>query len=295
MKVLVSGGTGFIGSRLVQTLKGRGDEVLILSRRPGANRIEWAPPEPLCSAALDGVHAVIHLAGEPIAGGWWTQARKRRILESRTQSTEVLASALAQRSQEQARTFISASAIGWYGNRDDETLTEGSSLGSGFLAEVCAAWEAAAEPARQAKLRVVHPRIGVVLGRDGGALSTMLTPFRLGLGGMIGSGRQYMPWISIEDAVGLLVHALDNASLNGPMNVTSPQPVTNREFTRALGQALHRPTLVPLPAFGARMLMGEMANELLLSSARVLPQVATESGFAFEEKTLLPYLQKLFR
>lgn len=295
MKILVSGGTGLLGGALTKTLEDRGDEVTILSRSAGPNRIAWDASSPFGTGHLKDVDAVIHLAGESIAGTRWNEQKKRAILDSRTKSTQFLAEALAAQASDRKRTFISASAIGLYGDRGEEKLTESSERGQGFLADVCEAWEAAAEPARAAGLRVVHPRIGVVLAKEGGALAAMLTPFKLGAGGVIGSGQQYMPWIAIEDVVGLLLHCLDQPDLHGPINLTAPHPETNRVFTKALGRALSRPTFLPLPAFAARLALGEMADALLLSSARVLPQVALDTGYQFQAPQLEPYLQNLFR
>lgn len=284
MKVLISGATGLVGTALSQALRDRGDAPVTLTRSPDRAEgpaVGWDPNRSeLDLGDVEGFDAVVHLAGESIASGRWTAEQKRRIQESRTKGTALLADALA-RADAPPSVFVSASAIGFYGDRGDEPLEETADPGKTFLAEVCMAWEAAAEAARQAGVRVVHPRIGVVLAADGGALPKMLLPFKLGMGGRIGSGDQYMPWVGLDDVVGLILHAIDHAEVRGPMNVTAPEPVTNAAFTRALGKVLGRPTFVPLPAFAAKLALGEMADELLLSSARVLPRVALDTGYRF--------------
>lgn len=241
---------------------------------------------------LDGFDSVIHLAGENIAAGRWTASRKQRIRESREKGTRLLAEALA-KVPHPPRVLVSASAIGYYGDRGSEVLTEGSAPGHDFLAEVCKAWEAAAEPAGRRGIRVVHPRIGVVLGRKGGALAKMALPFRMGAGGRIGDGRQYMSWITLTDLCRSIIYALQTETLAGPYNAVSPNPVTNAEFTKALGAALHRPAIFPLPAFAARIALGEMADALLLSSARVQPARLTAAGFRFDDEDITPALSKL--
>jgi uncharacterized protein (TIGR01777 family) len=231
------------------------------------------------------VDAVVHLAGESIAAGRWTAAVKERIRRSRVDGTRLLAETLA-RLERRPRVLVSASAVGYYGDRGDEPLTEESPPGVGFLADVARAWEAAADPARAVGIRVVHPRLGLVLAREGGALPRMALPFRLGLGGVIGSGRQYWSWIALPDAVRVIERALADATLAGPVNAVAPAPATNREFTRALGRVLGRPTLLPFPALGVRLLMGEMGRALLLGSARVLPRRLERAGFRFEHPEL---------
>lgn len=299
MRVLVSGATGLIGRALSAHLEARGDVVVTLTRRP--EKIEgpavgWNLDENhLDEGALEDVDAVIHLAGEGIARQRWTPGHKNRVLQSRTRSTILLAEAIAAASAP-PKVFVSASAIGFYGSRGDTRLDEAATAGEGFLADVCVAWEAAAEPARRAGVRVVHPRIGVVLSSEGGALEKMLTPFKLGMGGRIGSGRQYMPWISLRDVVGILLLGLDDASISGPLNATAPEPATNTDFTRALGHALARPTLVPLPAFAAKLALGaEMAEELLLSSTRAVPTKALEHGYTFEDENLGRCLEEMLK
>ncbi len=284
MKVAVTGATGLIGSALVPFLRSGGHEAVALRRAsggPGGGEAEWDPRTGALSAGVvDGLDAVVHLAGENVAGGRWTAARKARIRGSRVDGTRRLAAALAALPRP-PRTLVAASAIGFYGDRGDETLDESSAPGEGFLPEVCQAWEAAADAAREAGLRVVHLRIGIVLTPAGGALGQMLLPFRMGVGGVIGSGRQYMSWVALDDVLGGVLHALRTEDLAGPVNAAAPNPVTNAAFTKTLGRVLRRPTLLPLPAFGARLAFGEMADALLLASARVDPARLRDGGFRF--------------
>jgi uncharacterized protein (TIGR01777 family) len=287
MKVAVSGSTGLIGSALVAELETGGHSVhRIVRSKPDRGDIPWDPAAgKIDAAALAGIDAVVHLAGESIAGGRWNEARKKAILESRVQGTGLIARTLAG-SGDLPKTLVTASAIGYFGDRGDETLTEESPPGDDFLARVCREWEAAAEPAAQSGVRVCRTRFGIILSRGGGALSKMLLPFRLGVGGIIGSGRQYMSWITLDDVVGALLHVLEKPEIAGPVNVAAPQPVTNAAFTKALGRALSRPTLLPLPAFAARLLLGEMADGLLLSSARVRPAKLLATGYRFRHTDL---------
>lgn len=283
MKVLISGASGLIGGVLVPRLTTAGHEVHQLTRRtpqsPTAH--QWKPSEGQIPAdALTGFDAVIHLAGENIASGRWTTSVKRRIEQSRVQGTTLLSETLAGLS-EPPRVLISASAIGYYGDRGDEPLDEQSAAGEGFLAEVCQKWEDATRPAREAGIRTIHARFGLVLSARGGALQKMLLPFRLGLGGVVGSGQQYWSWVAIDDVAGALQHLLSAAAVSGPVNVVAPQPVTNRDFTKTLGKVLHRPTVLPLPGFAARTVLGEMADELLLASQRVEPARLKETGYEF--------------
>ncbi len=284
MKVAVTGATGLIGSALVPFLRSGGHDVVPLRRAAagaGDGGPSWDPASGALSAgALDGVDAVVHLAGENVAGGRWTAARKGRIRDSRVDGTRRLAETLAGLPG-RPQTLVAASAIGFYGDRGDQRLDEADAPGDDFLADVCQAWEAAATPARNARMRVVHLRIGIVLTPDGGALGQMLLPFRLGVGGVIGPGRQYMSWVALDDVLDGILHALRTDVLAGPVNMVSPNPVTNAEFTKTLGRVLRRPTILPLPAFGARLAFGEMADGLLLSSTRVEPARLRESGFEF--------------
>jgi uncharacterized protein len=299
MKVLVTGSTGFVGSALVPFLTTGGHTVTRLLR-PGSAQatlhgpvLEWNPAKgELAAAAMEGMEAVIHLAGENIAAGRWTAERRARIRDSRVGGTRLLAETLA-RMAKPPNTLVCASAVGYYGNRGQERLTEQSAPGVGFLAEVCKAWEAAAQPAAARGIRVVHLRLGIVLSPAGGALARMLLPFRFGVGGVIGDGRQYMSWISLDDLVAVIHHAAVNDALRGAVNAVSPAPVTNREFTKTLGRVLGRPTIFPLPAFAARLALGEMADELLLSSTRVEPQKLMAGGFHFHHSDLEGALRHL--
>lgn len=285
MTALVTGGTGLLGSALLQRLPG----AVVLSRDPvrarrgpGVTRaFAWhAEREPVPEAALEGVDTIYHLAGDPVADGRWTAEKKRRIRNSRVLGTRHLVASLA-RLRRPPRVLVAASAIGYYGDRGDTTLDEAAPAGEGFLPEVCAAWEQEARAAEAFGVRVVSVRIGVVLAKGGGALARMLPPFRLGLGGHLGSGRQWMAWVHLDDVIELFLHASRSAELRGALNAVSPHPVTNREFTMALGRALHRPAILSVPRIALRLALGEM-SEVLTDSARVLPRVAERSGYRFE-------------
>lgn len=280
---------------LVPALTEAGHQVVrIVRRAPAPGEIRWDPAGAgLDPTALRAVNAVVHLAGENIAEGRWTEARKRVLLESRKLGTRLLAEAVA-RAPDGPRTLVSASAIGYYGERGDEELTEASPPGTGFLPEVCVAWEAATAPAADAGVRVVRVRTGLVLTKAGGLLQRMLLPFRLGLGGRLGSGRQWMSWISVADLIGVYLHALQG-DVSGPVNAVAPGAVRNRDFTRALGRALHRPAVLAVPAFALRLAFGEMADEAILASARVVPGVLQETGFQYKHPTLEPALLHLLR
>ena len=284
MRVLVSGATGLIGSALVRGLSADGHAITPVVRSSAKGRsgvVRWDPEAgTLDTNGLEGHDAVVHLAGENIAGDRWTPERKARIRDSRVGGTRLLCDSL-RRLDRPPRVLVCASATGYYGNRGREVLREESPPGEGFLAEVCREWEAATEGAARKGLRVVNLRIGMVLSPDGGALAKMLPAFRAGAGGRIGNGEQYMSWIALPDLVGVIRHALSSASLDGPVNAVAPQPVTNREFTKTLGRVLGRPTVALLPAFAARLLFGEMAEELLLSGARVEPAKLLSSGYRF--------------
>ena len=278
MKILVSGASGLVGSALCPALEASGHTVVRLSR---SGPVAWdVAARTIDPAALDGVDAVVHLAGESVAGRW-TAAKKQRILESRRAGTAFLADTLAALPQ-RPRVLVSASAVGWSGSRGTETLTEASAPGDGFLAGVARAWEEATASAAAAGIRVVHVRTaGIVLSRNGGALKAMLTPFKAGLGGPVGSGKQWWSWISLPDLVAVYERALTDETLSGPVNAVAPGAVTNAGFTRALAKVLRRPALVPFPAPAVKLLLGEMGTELLLSSARVEPAVLTRAGFSF--------------
>ena len=296
MKVLVSGASGFVGSRLTARLTDDGHQVTRLVRshpKPERAEIQWDPAAGgLEPSALAGFDAVVHLAGENISQGRWTDAKKARIRHSRVRGTQLLAQTLA-RPAGRPKVLVTASAIGFYGNRGDEQLDEQSPPGSGFLAHVCRQWESATEPAAEAGVRVVPLRLGLVLSSTGGALAKMLPIFRLGLGGPLGSGRQYVSWITLDDVIGAIQHAIAADSLRGPVNAVAPHPVTNREFTRALGRALRRPALLPAPAFALRVILGQMADELLLASTRVLPRRLLDSGFRFRDPGLESALKRV--
>lgn len=281
MRVLVTGATGLIGSHLVPALQREGHQVVRLGRRRDASDFVWDPLRgQMDTGALDGVDAVVHLAGENI-GQRWTEERKQRMWRSRVEGARLLADAIASVSSP-PRTFISASATGYYGDRGDEALDEDAGPGRGFLAELCQAWEEAAQGAARAGTRVVNPRFGVVMSDKGGALARLLPLFRLGLGGALGDGRQYMSWIDIEDLVSAVLFLLRRDDLSGPVNVTSPNPVTNEEFTRTLARVLGRPAFLRVPAFALKAMMGQMAEETLLAGQRVLPRKLHQAGFAFQ-------------
>ncbi|MGZ8450004.1 MAG: TIGR01777 family oxidoreductase [Candidatus Deferrimicrobiaceae bacterium] len=297
MRVAVSGSTGLVGSEVVASLSAAGHEVVRLVRRApaqGEKAVRWDPGKgTIDSAGLEGVDAVIHLAGENVVSGRWTAARKAAIRDSRVNGTRLLCDALAGLARP-PKTLVCASAVGIYGDRGDELLTEESPPGTGFLTEVSREWEAASGPAARKGIRVVALRIGMVLSPNGGALSRMLPLFRIGLGGALGSGRQYMSWVVLDDLVGIVLHALRSGELRGPVNAVAPVPVTNREFTEALGKALSRPTLFPVPAFALRLAVGrEMADALLLASARVVPRRLEEAGHPFRCPELGAALQHL--
>jgi len=277
-----------VGSALVSSLQSAGHEVVRLKRPE-----QWDPDSgTIDSSVLSGSDAVVHLAGENIASGKWTAARKQRIHDSRVNGTKLIAETIS-RIDPPPRVLVSASATGYYGNRGSEVLREESPSGRGFLSEVCRQWEAQTGAATRKGVRVVHLRTGLVLSTHGGALGKMLLPFKLGLGGKIGSGNQYWSWISLDDVCGVIVHCIQAAGLHGPVNTVSPSPVTNLEFTKTLGRVLGRPTVFPLPAFAARLAFGEMADALLLSSARVEPTKLIASRFVFKHKELEPTLQYL--
>jgi uncharacterized protein (TIGR01777 family) len=283
MNIAVSGSSGLVGTALCSSLGGGGHRVIRLVRgaRERADDVQWSPGDGVRDAsALAGVDAVVHLAGENIAAGRWTEARKAEIRRSRVEGTRRLSESLA-RIPRPPKALIAASAVGYYGNRGDEVLREDSASGGDFLAQVCREWEAAAAPASAAGIRVVHLRLGVVLSAAGGALKKMLLPFKLGAGGRIGAGTQFMSWIAIDDAVGAIEHGVRAERLQGPVNAVSPHPVTNGEFTRTLAKVLSRPAVAPMPAFAARVAFGEMADALLLSSQRVVPARLQESGYQF--------------
>lgn len=294
MRIGVTGATGLVGSALLPVLAEAGHEAVGLRRgsADAAGPPSWDPATGRVATGDGPLDAVVHLAGENIAGGRWTSARKARIRDSRVVGTGALCRGLAALEPRPA-TLVCASAVGFYGDRGDERLDESSPAGRGFLADVCREWEAAAAPARDAGIGVVHLRIGIVLTPAGGALGQMLLPFRLGLGGVIGSGRQFMSWIALDDLTAAVLHAVGANGLDGPVNAVSPHPVTNAEFTKTLGRVLRRPALLPMPAFGARLAFGEMADHLLLGGARVEPSRLLKTGFEFGHPELEGALRHL--
>ena len=298
MRALVTGGTGFVGPRLLRML----DRPTIVSRNPDRARqsighlagriVRWDPLEgPPPQEAFEGIDAVFHLAGESVAEGRWTAAQKARIRDSRVVGTRHLMQGIVQAHTKPA-VLVSASAVGYYGDRGDEELTETASPADDFLAHVCIDWEKEAMAAEGVGVRVVTARTGIVLGSGGGALAKMLTPFQLGAGGPLGSGRQWMPWVHVADIARLYVHAADTQSIHGPMNAVSPHPVRNSEFTKALGRQLHRPAFMPAPYIGLRILFGEFAK-VLFASQRVIPKVALDTGFIFQYPDIAVALKEI--
>lgn len=294
MQILVAGSSGLVGSALVEALREQGHQVKCLIRKPQKTTkdiIFWNPdPSTLNTEDYENFDAVINLAGENIASGRWNEEKKREIRDSRVKGTQALCECLAQLKKPPA-VEINASAMGYYGSQGDHVLTEDSPSGSGFLAGVCREWEAATKAAVDRGIRVAYLRTGMVLSSKGGALSKMLPPFKMGLGGVIGSGEQYVSWIALRDLVNVIIYILKNETLHGPINAGTPNPVTNKEFTKTLGRVLNRPTIVPMPAFAARIVLGEMADELLLSSTRMIPQKLLQSGYAFQ----YPHLEDALR
>jgi len=294
-KIIVAGGTGLLGTALVGALQDDRHMVVVLTRRPTRdNEVRWSPQyaEGLWTSALDNAHAVINLAGASIAGGRWTTARKAAIRDSRIQATGALVKAIAALGQPPP-IFISSSAVGYYGSRGDEPVTETTAPGSDFLAHVCRDWEAAASQLSPGA-RVVLLRSGVVLARHGGALPQMALPFKLFAGGPAGSGRQFMSWIHLHDWVATVKWALASQHIAGPLNVTAPEPVTNEDFSRSLGRVLGRPAWLKAPSFALRLMLGEMADALILGGQRVLPAVAQQHGFAFQYPTLESALRQIY-
>ncbi len=294
-RILVSGVSGPIGAALLPSLNARGYKVTRLVRggATGKEQIGWDPAQPLPPESVSGFEAVIHLAGETVVGRS-TEAKKSRIVNSRVLGTRHLAEALAQ-ARQRPRVLISASAIGYYGDRGNEILHETSPSGTGFLPEVCRQWEAATQPAAQAGIRAVQIRIGVALSPAGGALPKMLLPFRLGVGGNMGNGRQWWSWIHVQDLVGAIHHILKSDLLHGPVNLVAPKPVTNAEFTKTLAAVLSRPAIFPMPAFVARMAFGQMGEEVLLASQRVEPAKLIASGYPFHFADLKKALEEILK
>lgn len=284
MKVLIAGASGLVGTAITSSFVRKGTAVTHLVRTspdPGKQEVEWHPnKEQIDAAAIEGFDAVINLGGESIAEGRWTEEKKKRIRDSRIEGTQLLSETMAKLSTP-PKVFLCASATGVYGDRGNEIVDESSPAGKGFLAEVCREWEEATRAASNAGVRVVNLRFGPILSPAGGMLAKLLTPFRLGVGGKIGSGEQYMSWVAIDDVVGVINFALERETLRGPLNVVTPNPVTNAEFTKVMGKVLSRPTFFMVPTFAARMAFGEMADEMLLASQRVVPKRLSEAGYEF--------------
>ena len=289
MTILLTGASGMLGTAIGSALSRRGVRMLTLVRREpkGPDELRWDPAQARLEEPerLEGLDAAVHLSGASVASRRWTAGYKREMTESRVASTRFLSETLAALRQPPS-VLVKASAVGFYGNRGDETLDEDSAAGTGYFPELCTAWEAAARPAADAGIRVVHLRFGVVLGRKGGAVDRLRLLFRLGLGGRLGSGRQWMSWISEDDAVAAALFALNNPAVSGPVNVVATQPVTNVDFTRELARTVHRPALLPAPAFALRLAFGAMADEALLASTRAVPNRLVRAGFAFSHPTL---------
>ena len=292
MKVLIAGASGLVGSALIPSLEREGAQVTRLVRSSaGAGEIEWHPNnDQIDGAALEGFDALINLAGENIAGRW-TDEVKRKIRDSRVNGTHLLSEAIAKLKQK-PKAFLCASATGIYGDRGDEPLDEQSDSGGGFLAGVCREWEKSTEPALAAGVRTVCIRFGPILAREGGMLAKLLTPFKMGMGGRVGPGTQYISWVAIDDVVNAVKLALKDESIRGPLNIVSPNPVTNEVFTKTLGHVLSRPTALAMPAFAVRLAFGEMADEMLLTSQRVIPKRLNDAGFEFEYPELEGALRK---
>ena len=308
MRVVITGGTGFLGRALSSSLSADGHDVVVLTRagahtgqesgRSARDRVRTASWTPNGEAGpwmceLDGADAIVNLAGESIAGKRWTASQKERILRSRVDATRSIVSAIREVASRPS-VLVNGSAVGYYGPHADDVVTEDTRAGDDFLARVCAQWEAEAERASSTRTRVVFVRTGLVLEKNGGALPQMLLPFKLGAGGPVGSGKQYWPWIHLRDWVGLVRWALQNAHAAGPVNATAPNPVTNAEFAKALGQAMHRPSFMPAPAFALRLALGELADGLLLSGQRAVPERASRQGFTFAHPHVGGALQAIF-
>jgi uncharacterized protein (TIGR01777 family) len=296
MKILISGASGFIGSHLAPFLEGQGHEMIKLVRHEnlGSNEIHWHPMKGILDpASVENIDAAIHLSGESIGSLRWTEKKKQAIRDSRVKSTQLLAKTFA-KLKHPPKIWLNASAVGFYGNRGNEVLMEESGPGNNFLAEVCREWENAAEEAANMGIRIVFLRFGVVLSKDGGVLKNMLLPFKAGLGGKLGSGQQYMSWVALDDLISAVSFILTDSNLQGPVNVSAPNPVTNAEFTEALGKALNRPAKLGVPAFALKMILGEVADEMLLSSCRAVPQKLNLANYSFAYPDLASAFHSFF-
>jgi len=298
MKILIAGATGLVGTALKPAFDAKGFSITDLVRKSpnvALPEIEWHPNRgEIDAASLEGFDAVINLAGESIAEGRWTDEKKKRIRESRIKGTHLLSETLAKLSSP-PKVFLCASATGIYGDRDDEILDEDSAPGKGFLADVCREWEEATRAASDAGMRVANLRFGPIFSKEGGMLAKLLTPFKLGVGGKVGSGKQYVSWVAIDDVISAVMFALENEGIRGGINIVTPNPATNEEFTKAMGKVLSRPTIFAVPEFAARLAFGEMADEMLLSSQRVLPKRLSEAGYQFQYPDLESALRHLLR
>ena len=294
MKVLITGASGLIGQELQRSFADKGYEMLLASRKEPTDdqHIQWSIEDGFTDPEkLEGIDAVVHLAGENVSGFRWTEDKKKAIRDSRVLGTRNVVDAISKLKQK-PKVLVAASAIGFYGERGDEEVTESSAIGDNFLAGVSKEWEAESRRAEDAGIRTVLLRTGIVLSKDGGALATMLTPFKFGVGGVVGSGKQWMSWIALDDEIAVINFAIENANLRGAVNAVSPNPVTNEEFTKALGEVLYRPTFLPLPEFAISMIFGEMGDALLLASTKVLPKRLEEAGFEFKYPELKPALEQ---
>lgn len=294
MKVLITGASGLLGQALQESFKDKGYEMLLASRKePEDDRhIQWSieggftDPE-----KLEGVDVVVHLAGENVSGLRWTDEKKKAIHDSRVLGTRNVVDAIS-KLKKKPKTFIASSAIGFYGERGDEEVVESSAAGDNFLAGVCKEWEAESRRAEDAGIRTVLLRTGIVLSKDGGALATMLLPFKMGVGGVVGSGKQWMSWISLDDEIAIINYCIENENIRGAVNAVAPNPVTNQEFTKTLGEVLYRPTFLPLPEFAVSMIFGEMGDALLLASTKVIPKRLEDAGFEFKYSELKPAIER---
>ena len=293
MRVLITGASGLVGRELQKSFAAKGYDMLLASRSEPADEqhIQWTVEEGFAEPEkLEGLDAVVHLAGENVSGLRWTEEKKRSIRDSRVLGTRNVVTAIS-KLKNRPKVFVASSAIGFYGERDDEEITESSAAGDNFLAEVSKAWESESRRAEDAGIRTVLLRTGIVLTKEGGALGTMLTPFKLGVGGVVGSGKQWMSWISMEDHIAVINYVIENENIRGAVNSVSPNPVTNEEFTKTLGDVLYRPTFLPVPEFAVSMVFGEMGDALLLASTKVLPKRLEDAGFQFKYPQLKPAIE----
>lgn len=297
MKVLITGASGLVGTELQKSFAAKGYDMLLASRKEPKDdkHIQWSIEEGFAEPEkLEGIDAVVHLAGENVSGLRWTDEKKKAIRDSRVLGTRNVVDAIS-KLRDKPKVFVASSAIGFYGERGDEEVTESSAAGDNFLAGVSKEWESESRRAEDAGIRTVLLRTGIVLSKDGGALGTMLTPFKLGVGGVVGSGKQWMSWISMEDEIAIINYVIENENIRGAVNAVSPNPVTNQEFTKTLGEVLYRPTFLPLPEFAVSMVFGEMGDALLLASTKVIPKRLLDAGFEFKYPDLKPAIENAVR